>query len=336
MEIKSILSKRASNDKVYSDLIYEWEDDYAKALTIPIRSFKGNQDRILDAFYKLANKIHINGLFQYFDNLLFKGKRKILVFTLYPKKYYSLYSSSNKIPFIIDFDYGVDLKTFYRVYKNCEKIIISSRVAYEYLREKKCPLNIVHVPLSIKSNLSINRIDIKDRKYDVFIARQNPVLMDYLKQYEQTHPDINYVIRKWEDNKLYSGSAFYSNKEGRLGSFSDRRAYFELLANSKVAFYSTTGSDVPQSRFMNHVTPALFEYLTAGCQIILRWYDTPDSEFFKLSHYFENIKSYEAFERKLDEYLSAVQNPYELCDDFLEKYGFENQLGIFNEKLGIK
>lgn len=335
MEFKSILSKRASNDMVYSDLIYEWEDDYSRALKIRIKSYCKLIDRFWNAFYLFIKKVHLEDFCQKIDAFLYYKRKKILVFTLYPRTYYSLYSSSNKIPFIIDFDYGVDLKTFYRVYKNCEKIIISSRVAYEYLIENKCPLNIVHVPLSIKSKLNIDRIDIKDRKYDIFIARQNPVLMEYLKQFEQKHPEVNYVVRKWEDNKLYSGSAYYSNKDGRLGSFSDRKAYFELLANSKVAFYSTTGSDMPQSRFMNHVTPALLEYLTAGCQIIIRWYDTPDSKFFNLPQYFVNIKTYEIFEKKLEEYLSTVQNPYEICDDFLRKYGFGSQYEIFKEQLGL-
>ena len=333
MKFKSILSKRASNDKVYSDLIYEWEDDYSRELGVPIKSYRKFRDRLQNAFYLFINKIHLVNAIQRIDRFLCARSKKILVFTLYPKTYYSLYSSSNKVPFIIDFDYGVDLKTFYKVYQNCEKIIISSRVAYEYLIDNKCPLNIVHVPLSIKSNLNLNRIDIKDRKYDIFIARQNPVLMEYLKQYEVNHPEVHYIVRKWEDGALYSGNAYYSNKEGRLGEFSDRNAYFGLLTNSKVAFYSTTGSDMSNSRFMNHVTPALLEYLTAGCQIMIRWYDTPDSDFFCLPSYFENTKSYEVFERLLNEYLSTENNPFEKCDDFLNKYGFNSQFVIFQEAI---
>jgi len=329
MKIKSILSKRASNDKVYSDLIYEWEDDYSDALNAPIVSHCKAIDRLQNAFYMIATKMHLDTCLQKLDKLFMRNDEKILVFTLYPKTYYSSYSSSNKIPFIIDFDYGVDLNTFYKVYRNCELVIISSRVAYEYLLSKSCPLNIKHVPLSIKSSLTINRLDIKDRKYDIFIARQNPVLMDYLKQYEVKHPEVHYIVRKWEDGDLYSGNAYYSNKEGRLGEFSDRNAYFGLLANSKVAFYSTTGSDTPNTRFMNHVTPALLEYLTAGCQIMIRWYDTPDSDFFSLPSYFENAKSYEVFERLLNEYLTTEINPFDKCDDFLNKYGFNSQFKIF-------
>ena len=331
MKIKSILSLRASNDMVYSDLIYEWEDDYSEKLNVPIVSHCKFIKRLQNALFIIANKTHLDTGLQRIDRLISRNKHKVLVFTLYPKTFFSSFSSSNKIPFIIDFDYGVDLKTFYKVYQNCDIVIISSRVAYEYLKNNNCPLNIKHVPLSIKSNLKVQRIDMKDREYDIFIARQNPVLMEYLKRYEQKHPDIHYIIRKWDNGALYSGNAYYSNKKGRLGEFSDRNAYFGLLANSKVAFYSTTGSDTPNTRFMNHVTPALLEYLTAGCYIMIRWYDTPDSEFFNLSHYFENVKTYESFERLLDRFLSAANNPYDICDDFLRKYGFSNQFKIFQQ-----
>lgn len=329
MRITSILSKRASNDKVYSDLIYEWEDDYAKTLKARIVSYGKYFTHFQNFFFRSLKKMHLESFAQKIDKFLSGKRNKTLVFTLYPLTEFSLFTSSNKIPFIIDFDYGVDLDTFYRVYRNCSLVIISSRVAYEYLISKGCPLNIKHVPLSIKSDMKVKRVETNERKYDIFIARQNPVLMEYLKQYEQKHPDVHYIIRKWEDGKMYSGNAYYSNKEGRLGEFSDRNAYFELLANSKVAFYSTTGSDMQNSRFMNHVTPALLEYLTAGCQIMIRWYDTPDSDFFNLSQYFVNATTYEIFENKLDEYLSTEDNPFDKCDEFLRKYGFESQYKLF-------
>ena len=335
MKITSVLSKRASNDKVYSDLIYEWEDDYSNALGVPIKSYSSLRERFQNKVFGFIHKVKLESFAQKLDGVFGRKSGKTLVFTLYPYTRFSLYTTADKIPFIIDFDHGVNLETFYRVYKNCEVVIISSRVAYEYLVKQGCPLNIKHVPLSIKSDLKVNRIDIKDRKYDIFIARQNPVLMEYLNQYEAKHPAVHYIVRKWEKGKLYSGNAYFSNKEGRLGEFSNREAYFDLLANSKVAFYSTTGSDMPNTRFMNHVTPALLEYLTAGCQVMIRWYDTPDSDFFNLPQYFENASSYDVFERLLDNYLSTEQNPFARNDDFLQKYGFNSQFRIFKNQLSL-
>lgn len=330
MEIIKILSTRGSNTKVYSDLIYEWEDDYSIALNAPIYGYSFYKEKILHFTCSALNRLHLTKLMQLVDRL-FRSDKKSLVFTLYPFSKFNSRTGCNKIPFIIDFDYRVDLKTFYNVYRNCEKVIISSRVAYEYLKTNNCPLNIVYVPLSIKANLKLKRIDINERKYDIFIARQNPILMEYLKRYEDSHTDVHYIVRRWEDNKLYSCNAYYSNKEGRLGEFSDRKAYFNLLCNSKVAFYSTPGSDMPEKRFMNHVTPALLEYITAGCQIMIRWVDTPDSEYFNLPQNFENAQTYEDFERLLNHYRSTTENGFDKCDKYLEKYGFKSQFEIFKK-----
>lgn len=335
MKISKVLSTRGSNSKVYSDLIYEWEDDFSERLNIPIITYSNFSEKLRYFSGSLATKLRISGIIQFFDRF-FRSDNKTLVFTLYPYQKYNFKTTCNIIPFIIDFDYKVDLNAFYKTYKNCEVIIISSRVAYEYLKEKGCPLNIKHVPLSIKSHLPINRIDFKDRKYDIFIARQNPVLMEYLTKYEKKHPSINYIVRKWEDNKMYSCNAYYSNHEGRLGEFSDRTEYFKLLCNSKVAFYSTTGSDVPDTKFMNHVTPAMLEYISAGCKLLIRWYDTPDSEFFNLSNTFRNARTYEEFESILNSYLASDDNNYELCDNYLKKYGFDRQFEIFKSQLGLK
>lgn len=335
MKINRILSTRGYNDKVYSDLIYEWEDDYANALHVPIKSHSNKIEHIYAGFRFLGNKLHILDILQKFNGIVSSNSKK-LVFTLYPNDTFNYRNcSSNTIPFIIDFDYGVCLERFYKTYKNCRVVIISSRVAYEYLKANNCPLNIKHVPLSIKSNLNVNRVDIKDRKYDIFIARQNPVLMEYLKRYEEKHPEVHYIVRKWEDNKLYSCNAYYSNKEGRLGEYSDRSAYLGLLCNSKVAFYSTAGSDMQNTRFMNHVTPALLEYITAGCQVMIRWCDTPDSDFFGLKENFKNATSYEVFEELLNKYLSNVDNNFDKCDSYLEKYGFASQLRVFKNQLGL-
>jgi hypothetical protein len=334
MVIKSILSTRSSNNMVYSDLIYEWEDNFSRALAIPIVSHTTLYLKVLSAFFRLANIIKVSQFIQAIDRLWIK-KNKTLVFTLYPHIFYNSNTSSYKIPFIIDFDYGVDLLTFYRVYRNCETVIISSRVAFEYLKESNCPLDIKHVPLSINSDLKVNRNEMKYRHYDVFVARQNPILMSFLTKYVEKHPEVNYVVRKWEDNKLYSCNAYYSNKEGRIGEFSDRNAYFNLLNRSKIAFYTTTGCDMENTRFMNHVTPSLMEYLIAGCKIMIRWVDTPDSDFFCLSQFFDNVDTYEKFESLMDMNLSDQENHFENCDKFLKRFGFSSQLEIFMSEMEL-
>lgn len=304
MEIKRILSTRSSNSMVYSDLIYEWEDDFSQELSIPIYSNGNLVESLLFRFYMLCAYIHLESFLQLIDRC-FSSKKKILCFTLYPSKFFSYRTSANKIPFIVDFDYNVDLNDFYRIYRNCALVIISSRVAFEYLKEKGCPLNIAHVPLSLKSNLQIPYVNYRRRKYDIFVARQNEVLMQYLSTYIEKYPKTEYVIRKWEDNKLYSCNAYYSNLRGRLGEFSDRSSYFNLLSECRVAFYSTPGCDNKAKRFMNHVTPSLLEYLTAGCKIVARYQINPDTLYYNFPNNFENMQTYAEFESLLNKYLNS-------------------------------
>lgn len=54
MKICKILSTRASNNKVYSDLVYEWEDDFSKELSIPIISYKTIKEKLLQVFICLS------------------------------------------------------------------------------------------------------------------------------------------------------------------------------------------------------------------------------------------------------------------------------------------
>lgn len=329
MKIKSILSTRASNDKVYSDLIYEWEDDYSCSLNVPIYSYKKWKAELLFWIGQFTFHSHLTKLFQWVDRLLNSKKDKTLVFTLYPSTVFSYRTSKNKIPFLIDFDYNVKLDRFFEVYKNCDLVIVSNHVAYDYLKANNCPFRIEHVPLTIKSTYFVEKKR-GERPYDVFVARQNPVLMEYLDKYCESHPSVEYVLRKWESGQLYTGNAYYSNKKGRIGDFSKRDDYFDLLRKCKVAFYATSGIDSKQKRFMNHVTPSLLEYIVSGCKVLTRYEINSDTNFFEFPKYFKNIHTYEEFEEQLNSFLSTSDDYYlKQCEEYLDKYGFHSQYSLF-------
>lgn len=329
MIVNKILSNRLSNDKVYSDLIYEWEDDYAQSLGVEIFSYKKWKVDMLFWIGQFVYHCHLTKIIQFFDRLLNSKRSKTLVFTLYPSTIFDYRNSKDKIPFLIDFDYNVKLDRFFDVYRNCDLVIVSNNVAYDYLKANNCPFKIAHVPLSLKSSLKVVE-ELGDRQYDIFIARQNPVLMNYLKKYCIKHPSVEYVERKWESNQLYTGNAYYSNKSGRVGEFSNRDDYFKLIRNCKVAFYATSGIDSDQKRFMNHVTPSLLEYIVSGCKILARYEDNSDTSFFEFTKYFKNIQSYQDFENQLDLYLGGKQD-FHLAKhrEYMKKYGFESQFKLF-------
>lgn len=318
MQISKIYSTRNSNSEVYSHLIYEWEDDYSKCLNIPIYSFSSRKEKYLRYTFKIAKKIKLDGLLQKINSLI-KPKSYSFIFELYPRKYFSFQVFSNKIPLIIDFDYHVDLEVFYNVYKNCKLILISSLEAYNYLKVNKCPLNIAHLPLSISSNHSLNVNTVKDKEIDLIVVRSNKVFEKYLKEFSNKHKDFEYVERRWEGGEIYKNNVYYSNKRGILGEFSDRSSYLNLLRNSKVALYSTPGFDENTKRFMNHVTPSLFEFISSGCQIIARYPKNHETDFYNLEKISPSIDTYENFEKLLLGYINNSSSSYlKNSENFLE------------------
>ncbi len=302
MQLRNIYSTRDSNTEVYSDLIYEWEDDYAKHFKIPIYSYNKSQDKYIRYFFKILHKLNVGGIIQLLDKIK-KSQKLTLVFELYPRTYFSFQVSSNKIPFIIDFDYNVNLDVFYSVYKNCKLILISSLEAYNYLKKNNCPLNIEHLPLSISHKNILDKSATSHKEFDVIVVRSNKVFMEYLERFSDKHPKFEFVARRWEGTQLYKNNVYFSNKRGILGEFSDRNSYFDLLKKAKIALYATPGFDDNNKRFMNHVTPSLFEFISSGCRIIARYPVNSETAFFGLEKISPSVDSYEKFENLLVSYI---------------------------------
>lgn len=317
MIINKIFSARGYFKVVAWDLVYDYEDDFSSLLNVPVNTIGKLHFKIRRKFFHLVNRWGLSGLLQRVDSLFHRGSKKTLVFTLYPVKYFCNEVRSDKVPYIIDFDYNVDLENFYRVYANCKLVIIATNVAYQYLLQQECPLNIRHVPLFLSSRYKLSRKPFSDKIYDAVIVRQNDFLINSLRKYAEEHPSFEYIERVWEGGEVYKCNAYYSNKKGRLGEFTDREAFLNLLKNSKVALYNTPGFNDNRNQFMNHVTFSILEFISCGCRIISQYKVNADSEYFKLNEIIPNVKDYEEFSAMMDKYLSDASVDY--LDDY-EKY----------------
>lgn len=327
MKISKIYSTRKINKEVYSDLIYEWEDGFSQNLDIPVYSYHNTKERIIRRFFRFLYDFKILSLFQKFDSLR-NTKSKILVFELYPRTSFSYEVFSNKIPYIIDFDLNVNLEIFNSVYKNCKLILISSLVAFNYLKKNNCPLNIAHLPLSISDNYKIDIDSYKNREFDVIVTRTNKVIKGYLEKYSEDHPDFEFVVRRWEGTQMYRNNVYFSNLRGILGEFSERSSYFGLLKKARVAVYATPGYDEDAKRFMNHVTPSLFEFISSGCRIIARYPENEETNYFELENLSPSIESYEQFKEVLTSYLDNNSDDYiKASQDFLQRVYTKKQIG---------
>ena len=158
--------------------------------------------------------------------------------------------------------------------------------------------------MTLPSMYRLNPAQSFDKKIDIILAgRKNPVLWNFLKQYEAAHPDVEYLHQIRKDGELY----YESNKKGIVGKFHTRREYMNLLKTAKVAFYATPGMDGGERRTggFNPVTPRLFELLSGGCHIIARYPKTVETDYYRLDEICPSITTYPAFESQLSNALKS-------------------------------
>jgi hypothetical protein len=260
---------------------------------------------------------------------LFASESKSLYFTMKPQAWGSLSTRSNAIPIMVDFGKHVDLRLFYRAYSNCPLVLISSLEVFNFLEHNACPLNLHHFPLSLPDKYRVTPDGNFDKKYDILISgRPNPVLMEFMRRYEQEHQDIEYLYQSWHEG-TYS---YISNKTGVIGVFNDRPSYMNLLRAARVCFYSTPGIDGGEKKTggFNQVTPRLFEFLSAGCHVVARYADSDDTDFFQLKEICPSVDSYDAFSARLE---AALQSPppTDRNSEYLKKHYTSNRVTLLNQ-----
>lgn len=332
MKIKNIYSTRKSNNEVYSDLIYEWEDSISQELGVPIFSSNKALARISYLTNRLAYKVGVSGFFQ-LANRLIKPKSYTLIYHLFPVTEFGFKVFSDKIPYLIDFDKNVDIKNFSEVYKNCKLILVSSLNAFNLLKAGNCPLNIVHLPLGLSNKYQLWK-NYENKKYDAVFVRKNKVLQEYAERYALSHPKFNYVYRTWAGSDMYRNNVYVSNLEGELGEFSSRTEYINLLRNSKIAFYGTPGTDEVDSKFINHVTPSLFEFIVNGCRIVARYAKNAETDSFNLASISTSMDSYEIFEKTLTDHINDNSSDYLINSErFLQNVYMSKRIDSLKEIL---
>lgn len=296
-------------------LVYEWEDEIVKAIP---------NARI----YK-RKEIYIAGK-RLFENIRRRLGIDVSGFSLSktPCFYYDMSPSRknealNK-PYnnvcIIDYCNRNHLDELYKSYSNVGHLFISSREAYDFLVESKFGLPVEHLPLTLPDKYAITPETKIDKEYDLIIqGRQSPVLLDYLDKYEKTH-NVNICRRgKVEGNNFpyYDGSGKF------VGMGNTREEYINLLRKSRVAFYSTSGIDGDPKKDSNNgfhqVTPRFLEEIACGCNVISRYVDNSDTDWFELGKMSTRVNSYEEFEAAMDK---AIATPPDMAvyAKYLEKH----------------
>lgn len=300
---REIVKKEENERKYFFDIVFEWEDIFSEVLDCEI-NIRSNREYKFDEIGRwIYNRIKIPffKLFSFFD---YKRKKGIFMFDMAVKRQDGIYNNEKYIPCTIDYFHGdEEYPLFVNAYKNNAFVLISSLEVYEYLKNKNCPIKLYHFPLSLP-DYYVNMNERYDKEYDlVLFARQNPVLMQFVDEYEKRHKDFKLVRRKYENGHF----EYFLSNSGEVVSMGDtREEYWNLVKKSKIALYTTPSMDetrpYTKTHGWNQVTPHFLEEIAGQCHVIARYPDNADTRWFELDKMCSFVDSYEDFEKLMDTY----------------------------------
>ena len=295
MTLSKLLTYRRFQQKFHLAIVYEWEDQIASSLNL---SFVNNPIAIRG----------VDVVTRYFSKMPLPCPtvNNALSFVVQPDSWdRNIAGKRNVIPAMIDFWYRdpESLAYFNKRYCHNPAVLMSSREAFELVRDKCLDVKAFHWGLSVADKYVREDIgdDFFSRKYDcVVVGRPNPVLNDWLFQYISCHGKFTCVF----NTRTKEHSNWYETSSGEvLGDIlHTREDYMRLLSSARVSLYSTPGIDDSRYRSngFNQVTPRFLECLACGCHVMARYKENADTDFYELPSIAPHVETYEMFERMMD------------------------------------
>ena len=295
MILSQVLTNRGvSNGKDYG-IVNEWEDVFSELLGVPLYydKWKRRDKALLWKFPWLAS--------------FFQTNIPTFTYVMLPLASPHGNNKKNIIPCMIDFFCrdNYELQQFYKRYDKNPLVLISSKVAYDYLVSVQCPLYIKHLALSIPDKYCFDETTYSEKSYDVvMLGRQNKVFKSFLEQYKKKHPDLTYVFGAKEGNRF-----LYRDSNGNnLGYLDSRTDYMEMMRKSRIGLYATPGMDGGREHTngFNPVTPRFLEYIASGCHVLARYPKNSDTDYYELDKMSTRIETFGQFEKAMDDLRDKV------------------------------
>ena len=325
MRIGQIYTKRRFANQNYAQpIIYEWEDEIANELNIPIYDYP--------SYYNTINKHSIH-------SSLISPIKNTFRFVVNGTDSDEPMNNKHIIPCIIDFFEKEDsLQEFYKKHSKNKIVFLSSPFDVQYLKDRKCPLNIGLLPYSLSSKYAITQKTVK-KKYDIVLTgRQDPLLYSFFKEYVKAHPDVTYVKRgkdiENDDNKT---KAYYLNGKDLIGSLDSREDFFTLQSQGRVTLYGFQGYLNGFTKGFYHITPHFLEIIACGSHVIAHYpsgEEGVDAQYYEINKFSPSVESYDQFEDAMDH---ALRNNVDLnmYSAYLSKHytstRIHNVLSLINE-----
>lgn len=316
MNIAGIYTVRDTPQPYYWDVVFEWEDEFAQTLQIPLIPVGEKYDKIYQPslLKKVLNRLNY---YQWKDKQADEPENYFLAFHMGVPGVYSFYTHPAVIPVIIDFWKHQDLKKFQQVFAATQAVVVTSKEVYNYLKRVGVSIKLEHVSLSLPDQHYQQQYHNKD--IDVIqIGRQNRTLNVYMEQLLMEFPSINYVYTE----KRGAHVTNVSTKYGALTESSTRTAFLKLLQRSKISLLSAPGIDIEEDRKrtggFSPVTPRFLESAACGCHMVGLFPDNDDFKYYEVERACKKIEDYTMFRETILSNLKSDKLPNH--QDFINKH----------------
>lgn len=310
MIIKQIFTRRKGTGQNYAlPIIYEWEDEISREMKVPVLPYP--------SFYRYINRFSIH-------SSLIGPCKDTFRFVINGRSYDEPMNCKHIVPCIVDFfERDEQLQDFYSKHSKNKIVLVSSPFDYQYLKEKKCPLNLGLFAYSLSDRYAITSQRI-EKKYDIVLTgRQDPLLYSFFKEYVKKHPKVTYVKRgKDLDNDSTKTKEYYLNGIECVGTLETREEFMHLQAQGRATLYGVQGYLDGFTKGFYHMTPHFLEIIACGCNVLLHYpsgADGVDAKFYEFEKFSPSIETYEAFELAMDKALSSEVD-YSMYSTYLKKH----------------
>lgn len=307
MKISGIYTIRDVPRPSYWDIVFEWEDQIAETLNIPLICVGRRFDKIYRPSFirKILNRLNV---FQVIDRYLSVPSRFHLAFHIGPPGVYSFYTRNNVVPVIIDFWKNENINRLESIFRICPIVFVTSREVFNFLQNRiSKKVRWGHLPLSLPDKYCALDTGVR-RDIDIIqVGRSNTTLDTYMDIYLKEFPNTNYVYAKKAGNEVL----MVSSKDGDLGSIRNRSDFIMLLRRSKVSLVSSPGLDNDKLRTggFSPVTPRFLESAACRCHLLGIYPDNADFEFYEINQICQTINDYNHFKKLIGMCLYSQPTP---------------------------
>lgn len=291
-----IMTERKYEDRSFYQVAWEWEDAIKDTLErmgvdVEFDYVRATKNKALQYLYKFIITKH---------QIPIKKTDISEVEIYFPLRVWhcNQYIRKNMIPIYLD-AYEEDTDIIIQMTKKLPFFFVTAYDTYESIKKKDLNSRVQFMPLSISDVWITKEIPHKD--IDVIqMGRRSDVLHQYMMNYCDMHPNVNYVYL--ESKKTWN---YTSTINGNMGTLDTRDDFMNMLRRAKVSLVSTPGLETQRFGKFDFFTPRFFESAAAWCMMLGRYTENEEADRLNISSVCHNVLDENDFAQVLSTYLSS-------------------------------